>query len=159
MVLMVWAADHHLANVAPALHVNGLVAVFNPSITQIAECVETIRENRLPYLLDQVIELGAVRQWDVRAVRPRSSVKVEAARTSAIENTDPSDPTPSDGSAAELVGGQEARDTELSAALASDNEKWAMICRPKVGERVVGGGFLGVWRRMEPAASEHSTDR
>ncbi|CAN9120883.1 unnamed protein product [Alternaria alternata] len=61
-----------LANVAPALHVNGLLAVFNPSITQIAECVESIREQRLPYLLDQVIELGAgtIREWDVRAVKP-----------------------------------------------------------------------------------------
>ena len=65
----------HLANVAPVLHTDGILAVFNPSITQIAECVETIREQNLPYVLDQVIELGAasIRQWDVRTVRPRAT--------------------------------------------------------------------------------------
>jgi tRNA (adenine57-N1/adenine58-N1)-methyltransferase len=26
-----------------------------------------------------------------------------------------------------------------------------MICRPKAGQQVVGGGFLGLWRRMKPA--------
>lgn len=58
-------ADSHLANVAPALRPNGMLAVFNPSITQIAECVDIIRKHRLPYLLDQVIELGAgtIREW------------------------------------------------------------------------------------------------
>jgi tRNA (adenine57-N1/adenine58-N1)-methyltransferase len=58
-------ADQHLTNVAPSLHVNGMLAVFNPSITQIADCVEAIREQKMPYLLDQVIELGAgtIREW------------------------------------------------------------------------------------------------
>ena len=28
-----------------------------------------------------------------------------------------------------------------------DEGKWAMVCRPKVGERVVGGGFLGVFKK------------
>ncbi|KAF2651249.1 S-adenosyl-L-methionine-dependent methyltransferase [Lophiostoma macrostomum CBS 122681] len=155
-------ADQHLANVAPVLHVNGLMAVFNPSITQIAECVETIRENKLPYLLDQVIELGAgnIRQWDVRAVRPRSSLRTEPTRPPATKSAaDSSDAAiASEDSAPEFVGGQEARDGELSAALASDHEKWAMVCRPKVGERVIGGGFLGLWRRMVPAKTAQSEE-
>lgn len=140
-------ANHHLVNVAPALHVNGILAVFNPSITQIAECVELIREQKLPYLLDQVIELGAgtVREWDVRAVRPRASLKESEAQGSARNST---------GEAIDPVEGQAASDDELAKNLAQTEEKWAMICRPKVGQQVVGGGFLGVWRRMEPAASQ-----
>jgi tRNA (adenine57-N1/adenine58-N1)-methyltransferase len=140
-------ADHHLANVAPALHVNGIVAVFNPSITQIADCVELIREQKLPYLLDQVIELGAgtVREWDVRAVRPRATLNGAEAQDSAKSAT---------GEAIDPIEGQAVRDDELAKSLAQAEEKWAMICRPKAGQQVVGGGFLGVWRRMEKASSQ-----
>lgn len=145
-------ADHHLANVAPALHVNGLLAVFNPSITQIAECVEVIREKRMPYLLDQVIELGVgnIREWDVRAVRPRATLRMaeeqDSSESSGEETIDP-------------AKGQEARDAELAEDLAKSQEKWAMVCRPKAGQQVVGGGFLGLWRRMEPAADKEQGEK
>ncbi|KAF1913600.1 S-adenosyl-L-methionine-dependent methyltransferase [Ampelomyces quisqualis] len=140
-------ADHHLANVAPALRVNGIVAVFNPSITQIADCVELIRAQRLPYLLEQVIELGAgtIREWDVRAVRPRASLNGAEAQDSAKTAM---------GDAIDPVEGQAQRDDELAKTLARTEEKWAMICRPKAGQQVVGGGFLGVWRRMESASGQ-----
>ena len=138
-------ADRQLVNVAPVLHVNGLLAVFNPSITQIVDCVEIIRKHRMPYLLDQVIELGAgtIREWDVRAVRPRATLtqadeqaSAEAGITAAQEPLDP-------------VKGEEARDEELAKDLAKNSDNWAMVCRPKAGQQVVGGGFLGLWRRME----------
>jgi tRNA (adenine57-N1/adenine58-N1)-methyltransferase len=135
-------ADHHLANIGPALHVNGTLAVFNPSITQIVECVEKIRENRMPYLLDQVVELGAstIREWDVRAVKPRATVKLDEQSVAKA----------GDGEAIDVVQGGEVRDGELVEDLAKqEGDKWAMICRPKVGHQVVGGGFLGLWRRME----------
>lgn len=148
-------ADLHLANIAPALHVNGLLAVFNPSITQIAACVETIRVNRLPYLLDQVIELGAgnIRQWDVRAVRPRASLK--KAQTPSAQPGEGSVGSESlDEGSIDPIEGQQTQ-AELAEDLAKQKEKWAMVCRPKVGDRVVGGGFLGLWRRMEPAVTGH----
>lgn len=131
-------ANHHLVNVAPALHVNGLLGIFNPSITQIAECVEAIREQKMPYLLDQVVELGAstIREWDVRAVRPRASIKTPISGGEAIDTDEV----------------QAARDEEMVKDLAQTEEKWAMICRPKAGQQVVGGGFLGLWRRMEQVA-------
>jgi tRNA (adenine57-N1/adenine58-N1)-methyltransferase len=147
-------ADAHLANVAPALHVNGIVAVFNPSITQIAECVDLIRTQKLPYLLDQIIELGVgnIREWDVRSVRPRASLK-KAASPDSPETTETAETTeaaePSSGEAGDAVKGQEARDGELAEEVAKTEEKWAMICRPKAGSMVVGGGFLALWRRME----------
>lgn len=142
-------AGHHLANVAPALHVNGLLGVFNPSVTQIAECVELIRDQKMPYLLDQVIELGAgtIREWDVRAVRPRATLRQgEVQDSSEASSKDVTDP----------VKGQASRDEELTHALAKKEDKWAMVCRPKAGQQVVGGGFLGLWRRMETASTQSS---
>jgi tRNA (adenine57-N1/adenine58-N1)-methyltransferase len=139
-------ANHHLTNVAPALHVNGLLGVFNPSITQIAECVEAIREQKMPYLLEQVVELGAstIREWDVRAVKPRASTRMSSSAGESIEPAE----------------GQAARDDELAKDLAKTEEKWAMICRPKAGQQVVGGGFLGLWRRMEQVSTqEPDTDK
>ncbi|KAH7126694.1 S-adenosyl-L-methionine-dependent methyltransferase [Dendryphion nanum] len=131
----------HLANAASALYANGVLSVFNPSITQIADCVETIRENNLPFALDQVIELGAanIRQWDVRAVRPRATLSNAENSESQSKHDAP-------------IEGQTARDDELATDLAREQEEWAMVCRPKVGEKVIGGGFLGIWRRMDMTA-------
>ncbi|KAF1940500.1 S-adenosyl-L-methionine-dependent methyltransferase [Clathrospora elynae] len=141
-------AENHLTNIAPVLHVNGLLAVFNPSITQIAECVEAIRVQRMPYLLHQVIELGAgtIREWDVRVVKPRATLKkAEVQQTTVSSAEEAMDPAKE----------QEARDGELAETLTKQEDKWAMVCRPKAGQQVVGGGFLGLWRRMEqPAVSK-----
>ncbi|KAF2868025.1 S-adenosyl-L-methionine-dependent methyltransferase [Massariosphaeria phaeospora] len=133
-------AHHHLAHVAPALHVNGLLAVFNPSVTQIVKCVEDIREHKMPYLLDQVVELGAssIREWDIRSVKPRATLKKAEEQTS---NSDEELPDP--------VEGQQERDAELAEDLAKGEGEWAMVCRPTAFQKVVGGGFLALWRRME----------
>ncbi|KAF2814523.1 uncharacterized protein BDZ99DRAFT_485228 [Mytilinidion resinicola] len=147
------SADSHLANVAPALHVDGILAVFNPSITQIAECVESIRTQKLPYVLDQVVELGAtatMRQWDVRSVRPRSVFKKASSSQASQSSGETSDETSQD----EAVEGQASRDGEVEDNLAKQKSDYAMVCRPKVGERVVGGGFLGLWRRMRSSGEE-----
>ncbi|KNG47372.1 S-adenosyl-L-methionine-dependent methyltransferase [Stemphylium lycopersici] len=145
-------ATAHLANVAPALHVNGLLAVFNPSITQIAECVEAIREQKMPYILDQVIELGAgtIREWDVRAVKPRATLKKADAEQPSESSTSESPDSESE---------QAARDSELEQDLDREEEdKWAMVCRPKAGQQVVGGGFLGLWRRMEKVSPKEGAE-
>jgi tRNA (adenine57-N1/adenine58-N1)-methyltransferase len=141
-------ADAYLDVVASALHVNGLLAVFNPSITQIVECVEKIRKERMPYLLEQVVELGASREWDVRAVRPRATLK-------KAEQKDAPD-APSGAASMDAVKGREDRDNELAQDLAKGEEKWAMVCRPKAGQEVVGGGFIALWRKMEPASLSES---
>ncbi|KAK4948786.1 hypothetical protein LTR66_014089 [Elasticomyces elasticus] len=139
------SADTHLATVASALYTNSILTVFNPSITQIAECVRLIKQENLLLHLEQVVELGTGRRWDVRAVKPRASLK-ERAR---VEN----------GLEAE-VGELRSDDDDESAAKARDleeakapiesetNDHWSLVCRPKVGERIVGGGFLGLWRKM-----------
>lgn len=136
-------AHRYLEDVAPVLKVNGILAIFNPSITQIAECVEIIHKYKMPYILDQIIELGAgtIREWDVRAFQPRATPKEEEQE---LERSAASTDEPTD-----AAKEQKARDDELAEDLSKRDEKWVMVCRPKVGQMVVGGGFLGLWRRME----------
>lgn len=125
----------HLSTVASALRNDGILIVFSPSITQIAECMQKIKQDGIPLFLDQALELGTNgtsggREWDVRAVKPRAAMKKEDIKV-----------TPSDGEAA-------VRDVEQVVSDAENQTPWSLVCRPKVGDRVVGGGFLGVFRKM-----------
>ncbi|KAM0712678.1 hypothetical protein Q7P35_000125 [Cladosporium inversicolor] len=145
-------ADTHIDNVAKAVKVDGNLIVFNPSITQINECALKIKQEGIPLELDRVIELGVNggsggREWDVRPVKPRAP-KVEAAP----------EPVTVDGEDAEISSDVEIRDAEqeqaesvaapdASSGQTASDGKWAMVCRPKVGDRVVGGGFLGVFKK------------
>lgn len=139
-------AETHLERVASALHVDGVLTVFNPSVTQIIDCVKIIKEDRLPLALDQVIELGPSmtggREWDVRAMVPRAMVK------DRDDQKNESDILEGDAESSAHGIAEEKRDDEQEKVLAAQENHWKMICRPKVGGIVSGGGFLGVWRRM-----------
>ncbi|MCJ1243102.1 hypothetical protein MMC30_000299 [Trapelia coarctata] len=146
----------HVAKAASALRTDGAMIVFNPSITQIMACVKLIRSKKLPLVLDHVIELGAGmtggKEWDIRTVKPRALLKKEKAEEEAVIAV---------GDAMQLEsGGSEEREGEGEEQFEASNEEqtkvgkqgdtgWEMICRPKAGARVVGGGFLGVWRKMK----------
>jgi tRNA (adenine57-N1/adenine58-N1)-methyltransferase len=141
-------AHEYFDIVAQALKPNGSLVVFAPSVTQIGTCIQLVRENRLPFVLETVLELGAGvgvggREWDVRAVKPRALLKAEAeARKMMVSDGDFAGP-----------------ESEAGAENFSTSEKkgasgWEMVCRPKVGGRVSGGGFLGVWKRMEHRSQE-----
>ncbi|KAF1353491.1 S-adenosyl-L-methionine-dependent methyltransferase [Delphinella strobiligena] len=126
----------HLSTVASALRNDGILIVFNPSITQIAECMQKIKQDGIPLFLDQTLELGTNgtsggREWDVRAVKPRAAMRKE----------EDDKVTPPDGEAA-------VREVEQVVSDAENQTPWSLVCRPKVGDRVVGGGFLGVFRKM-----------
>lgn len=129
------AADAHLANVANALRTDGTLVVFNPSITQITTCATKVKDDGIQLDLEKVVELGVNggsggREWDVRFVKPRSrQTSQQPAASSDIESGDSDD-------AAEL---------RMPVAAA---EPWSMVCRPKVGDRITGGGFLGVWKKQ-----------
>jgi tRNA (adenine57-N1/adenine58-N1)-methyltransferase len=145
-------ADTHIDNVAKAVKVDGMLIVFNPSITQINECALKIKQEGIPLEIDRVIELGVNggsggREWDVRPVKPR------AQKSQATP-----EPVASEGEDAEDSGGDLSRDAEHEQAQGVVSQetspvdpptegKWAMVCRPKVGDRVVGGGFLGIFRK------------
>lgn len=148
----------HLEIVGQALKPNGFLIVFCPSITQINICVQKIKNQKLPFLLETVLELGAGigvggREWDVRPVKPRALIEAQAQARKASRGV------------AELIEGSVAESTEVGSSEADSvygavsplkisespeiDSGWEMVCRPKVGGRVSGGGFVGLFRRME----------
>jgi len=143
-------SHNHIAQVASALHADGILVVFNPSLTQILDCVKVILAEGIPLWLDKVVELGAGatggREWDVRTVQPRAFIKAEKIRKEAELAaeivTEAPDHCPNNARTSTT------RDEEQAQASDRSGTGWEMICRPKVGGRVVGGGFLGVWRKM-----------
>ncbi len=52
------SSSRHIENAACALHMNGGLVAFNPSITQMMSIVEIIKRKNLPLHLDQIVELG-----------------------------------------------------------------------------------------------------
>lgn len=124
-------AHNHIETATSALLVNGGLVVFNPSITQIMTVVKMIKEKYLPLQLDRVLELGQQmtggKEWDVRCVKPRARVQASTATATAA--------------------GDES--SELDKADEEEAENWEMICRPKVGDRISGGGFVALYKKMK----------
>ena len=154
VILDMPAAQHHFEKATSVLYVHGSLLAFSPSITQIMEIVELVEHECLPLQLDRVIELGPSvtggREWDVRSVMPRArQTAATQDESGAVEKMD-------EGSAEESrecissseSAESETRDEGVARTLARQNASWKMICRPMVGYKVTGGGFLGVWRKI-----------
>jgi tRNA (adenine57-N1/adenine58-N1)-methyltransferase len=141
-------ADMHLENVAKALKVDGFLIVFNPSITQITEAALKIKQEGIALDLDRFIELGVNggsggREWDVRPVKPRAQQKAQVESQSASAEDESAE-----ASGEESIQDDEKEQTQEPAPVQPlDEGKWHTVCRPKVGKGVVGGGFLGVFRK------------
>ena len=153
----------HLEDVARVLRVDGTLVVFNPSITQISQCATEIREKKIPLELERVVELptngeAGGREWDVRPVRPRATLKVEAPhnideRPEAVEDEATGRESASESSVEDLlVSADESGEERSKTPPKKANEGWQMVCRPKVGERIIGGGFVGVWKKQRNSA-------
>jgi tRNA (adenine57-N1/adenine58-N1)-methyltransferase catalytic subunit len=139
--------EEHLEIIGQALKPNGSLIVFCPSITQIVECLRVIREKQLPYFFESTLELGAGigvggREWDVRVTKPRARLRAEAEASEEEQIDAVSEPYPADD------------EENLSTAGESNDSDWVTVCRPKVGDKVYGGGFLGLWRRKKPASPQ-----
>jgi tRNA (adenine57-N1/adenine58-N1)-methyltransferase len=117
------STHEYLDIVGKALKPNGSLLVFCPSVTQIMECIKLVKDNKLPLFIEKTVEVGGAigvggREWDIRTVKPRALLKGEE--------------------------GEEAPETVLPS---TDNEDLKIICRPKVGVRISGGGFVGQFRK------------
>ncbi|OAF55339.1 hypothetical protein VC83_08228 [Pseudogymnoascus destructans] len=139
----------YLETISRALKEDGTVLVFCPSITQIIACVKQAKKEGLPLVLETTLEIGQAagvggRVWDVRAVRARSFVRAEAAEAEKVESAEGVE-SGTEGSGAEAVAETTPKEAEH---LKPEGDGWNMVCRPKVGDRVVGGGFVGVFRRV-----------
>lgn len=142
------STHEHVASVASALKTDGILIVFNPSITQIADCLQKIKRQGIPLFLDQTLELGnngtsGGRPWDLRAVKPRAASKAQALEEASDVVRSPESETSGDQDQ-DLHRDSSQALTEVK----PEDANWTYICRPKVGDRVVGGGFLGVFRKM-----------
>lgn len=133
---------NHLEAVASAMHVDGTLIVFNPSVTQIAECIQRIKQDGLPLTVETVIELGqnsstGGKEWDVRIIKPRALLRKETEKATEVK------------AEAASEGEDMTRNEEQASADASKADGgWSTVCRPKVGDRIFGGGFLGVFKKI-----------
>lgn len=150
------SSHRHLQTVASALRVNGNLITLNPSITQITESVEIIKRRRLPLTMDRVLELGpnmtGGKEWDVRMVKPKNVDLLQDVATLPSEQNPakPADPMKAPVDAETITS---TREIESQVAPPTENTEgvhkdWAMVCRPKVGLRVIGGAFIGVWKKI-----------
>ena len=135
-VLDLPAPEREAGSLIPCLHPNAVLVVFAPSISQIGDFVKWSTLTRQELRLDRVAELQTSstsefgigeneggRAWRVQTVRPRKYARDRTGREHVPE------------ASAE----EEAEQPEL-----------VQIMRPKVGERVCGGGFVAVLRKTRP---------
>lgn len=137
----------HLAKAASALRTDGVLMIFNPSITQIVRAVKLVREESLPLKMECVIEVGpgiaGGRDWDVRAVRPRKAILLENKGNDDVNQLH-------DHHNEEVILDETQSLPEESPDITvTEPETYEMICRPKVTEVGKGSGFLAVWRKMK----------
>ncbi|KAL8973161.1 MAG: hypothetical protein Q9183_000124 [Haloplaca sp. 2 TL-2023] len=145
VILDLPASYSHIVRVTSALQVDGKLLVFNPSITQINTAVELVKVKKLPLQLEKIIEIGPAmtggRPWNVRFVKPRASLR--QAMDSKLSDTLVSSESP----------GEEPEESHFDAAKKGGvlddgvDEGWEIVCRPKPGDRVSGGGFVALWSK------------
>jgi len=120
---------------AQALHPDAFLGYFAPSITQIVKLYTEIQMQRLPFILEKVVEFGngmgggSLRQWDVRLAKIRSREKAQQE-------------------AAKIDGTEQKQSTNKEDDHIHNSSLYETVCRPKVGGIVQGGGFYVVVRRM-----------
>lgn len=129
--------EKYLAAAGRTLLPDGVVCVFCPSITQIGATLKTVREERLPLVLEKTLEFPAgsgkgagLRAWDVRFARVRARVQEKLTMRQAENRED--------------VG------EENRAVDGAEESQFEMVCRPQAGERVTGGGFFALYRKKGP---------
>ncbi|CAG8961508.1 hypothetical protein HYFRA_00013859 [Hymenoscyphus fraxineus] len=159
--------------VAKALKPDGSLLVFVPQITQVNKCVLHCKEKDIPLFLDKVVEMGGAmavggREWDVRPVRTRAflaSIAEREVRKGVVrqdgevveaEKEDGVDVPEKEDEVADV----EKEDVIEGSIKESDEGEWEMVCRPKVGGKIQGGGFVGQWRKMtiQTTAKEKSSN-
>ena len=140
VVLDMPSANLHVEKAASALHVNGNLLVFNPSVTQIMSVVDMIKRLYLPLQLDRVLELGPTmtsgREWDVRLLRPRALIRAENfEKSEPVDEQDLEDTTKSTADFDTVSKGPEAELGDVGDAREHTREDrgWEMVCKPKVG--------------------------
>jgi tRNA (adenine57-N1/adenine58-N1)-methyltransferase len=128
VVLDMPSTNEQMAIVASHMRDDAKLVVFNPSVTQIVDCVERVHEQQLPLKLERVVELAGSfsggRDWDVRMANARKP-----------------DPLPT------RSWFKRVMDAVMNRPALLEPPKHWVVCRPMAGERIVVGGFIGLWKR------------
>lgn len=144
VVLDMPSAHLRIPHVAPIMRDDAVLAVFMPSITQLGDCVDLILKQKLPLFQEKVVELGpgisSGRLWELRMATKRSSNDTLSQEAIAEEMSDESS--------------ESVADTEVEAFTSllkreKINGDEVLVCRPQVGARIAGGGFVGIWRKKK----------
>lgn len=146
-----------LEHVHPAMRDGAKLVVFVPSVTQIGDCARVIQEGSLPFVMEKVLELGegisSGRRWDVRMVMPRrhkDSTK-PATTASAVESDSENEKLAGAGiKDGEDTSSQDSADATSLPIPDEQQDEPVMVCRPLVGERTFGGGFIALFRKTSP---------
>lgn len=79
------------------------------------------------------------RIWDVRFVKPRALDKELRPRETAL----------TDEGVHQGAGSEEAVTSSgaVEEGILNADEGYQMVCRPKVGDRISGGGFVALWSK------------
>lgn len=145
------SAHQRIPHVAPVLRRDGILAVFMPSVTQIGDCVQLIRQQQLPFVMQRVVELGtgisSGRLWDVRIAVKKSRADPSSWSSSTEDADSEAHSGSGSGDSDEATTAPPAEGETTTVKEDADNS--VLVCRPKVGLRIVGGGFVGLWRRIE----------
>ncbi|RVX66155.1 hypothetical protein B0A52_09884 [Exophiala mesophila] len=174
-------AHEKLRDVHPAMKEGAKVLIFVPSVTQLVDCIKMIHREKLPFSMEQAVELGhgisSGRKWDVRSVKRRkpkseaASIQPSATLEEQPEEEDETEAESaatteiSSGTADEDVNINADEDTtssstssslplETSSQLPPSEEDPVVICRPQIGERTLGGVFVAVFRKRSPEMAE-----
>ncbi|KIW47487.1 uncharacterized protein PV06_00181 [Exophiala oligosperma] len=149
-----------LQYVSGAMRDGAKVVVFTPSVTQIGECAKAIQDSNLPLVMERVLELGegisTGRRWDVRMVMPRKhkdrskpSTTEPVAGVEMYKEPPQIDSNEDDDSIVEKAA-LEALGDRLPE---EQPDEPVMICRPLVGERTMGGGFIALFKKISPESA------
>lgn len=147
-------SNFYLKKAASVLNVNGSLLLFSPSITQIVDCVKETRELGMLLKLESVLELGPAisrgREWDVRTVFPRAWTRAESERITDVVKTEASRIMANE---VNVTTNDEAFNTktlnqEAIEARVGKRRQPEIVCRPRVGNKIAGGAFLGFWRKL-----------
>lgn len=148
VILDMPSSNLRIPHVAPIMKRDGLLVVFMPSITQIGECMQMIKDQNLPLVQEKVLELGngisGGRLWDVRFATKKSGA--DPASWTVPSSEQGATPEAQESGAEEQTSESDSVSSSPELPAKSDS---VLVCRPKVGVRIQGGGFVGVWRRIE----------
>ena len=148
VVLDLPAVSEEIASVVPLMRIDGSLVVWTPSITQVGQCLDVIEEHKLPLQLDRVLEFGTGisggREWDVRYAMTRPQAKDLLGSNTEVQAGE----AETDGESDRTSVSDESGDAQRSP---DTGGRKVMVCRPKVGERIQGGGFVGLWKRKREA--------